>query len=320
MDVFFFEAFEEEEEALRHYLPDTIEAGFTWKTIQEYGADTPPAPMISLRTQSVIPLEWGDSLKAILSRSTGYDHLTKYRKDTGKDVDCGYLPLYCNRAVAEQAMLMWMALLRKFPQQLSNFRKFHRDGLTGRETEGKSLFVVGVGYIGYEVVKIGKGLGMEVKGHDLEHKYDDVDYVGIEEGLAQADITVCAMNLTEENRGVFTRELLEKAKPGMVFVNISRGELSPAVHLLPLVKSGHLAAVGLDAYNHEQELAVALREGRDSEDPEVHSILELLEMDQVICTPHNAFNTEEGVARKSSQSIDQVKEYQATGKFIWQVD
>ena len=55
MQVFFYEAFEEEAVALSHYLPDSIEAGFTWKTIQEQGDSNPPAPILSIRTQSKIP-------------------------------------------------------------------------------------------------------------------------------------------------------------------------------------------------------------------------------------------------------------------------
>ncbi|MEM6801373.1 MAG: hydroxyacid dehydrogenase, partial [Bacteroidota bacterium] len=93
MDVFFYEAFEEEQEALKHFLPDHIKAGFSWKTIQEYGADAPPAPIISVRTQSNLPAEWANNLDAILSRSTGYDHLKAYLRLTGKDVACGHLPL-----------------------------------------------------------------------------------------------------------------------------------------------------------------------------------------------------------------------------------
>ncbi|MEZ4687126.1 MAG: NAD(P)-dependent oxidoreductase [Bacteroidia bacterium] len=167
MQVFFYEAFEEEAEAIKHYLPEGIDAGFTWKTIQEYGKTEPPAPIISLRTQSVIPPAWAGNLDAILSRSTGYDHLRDYRDEYAPGLALGYLPLYCNRAVAEQAMLMWMALASQIPQQLEHFQRFHRDGLTGRETAKKTLLVVGVGNIGYEVVRIGKGLDMQVLAVDL---------------------------------------------------------------------------------------------------------------------------------------------------------
>lgn len=317
MHVFFYEAFEEEEAALRHYLPAGIEAGFTWKTIQEYGESTPPAPIISIRTQSQIPDEWAKGLTAILSRSTGYDHLTAYRKRNGAPAHLGFLPLYCHRAVAEQALLLWLALFRKLPQQIQQFRTFHRDGITGKETTAKTLLVVGVGNIGGEVVSIGKGLGMKVLCVDLVKKLPGETYVTAEEGMPQADVIVCAMNLTEENPGYFSWELLQKARPGAVFVNISRGELSPAVDLLRALETGILGGVGIDVYNHEKELAIALREGRESADPEVQALLAMSKLPNVICTPHNAFNSEEGVERKSEQSIQQVAHLLETGKFIW---
>ena len=103
MNVYFFEAFEEERAALVKYGAESLDAGFTWKTIQEAGMTEPPAPIISVRTQSAIPVEWAPKLKGILTRSTGYDHLSRYRLASGHaELPCGYLPLYCNRTVAEQ--------------------------------------------------------------------------------------------------------------------------------------------------------------------------------------------------------------------------
>ena len=88
MDIFFFEAFKEEEKVIRHYLPSELYAYYTWQTIQEYGSELPPAPFISLRTQSEIPVSWAPSLKGILSRSTGYDHLLRYLKDIKHPLPC----------------------------------------------------------------------------------------------------------------------------------------------------------------------------------------------------------------------------------------
>lgn len=317
MDVFFFEAFEEEEEALRHYLPDNIKAGFTWKTIQEYGQDTPPAPIISVRTQSALPVEWAGDLSAILSRSTGYDHLHAYQEAAGTDLPCGYLPLYCHRAVAEQALMLWLSLYRKLPQQMEQFKTFHRDGITGREAYQKTLLVVGVGNIGSQVTDIGRGLSMNVLCVDIDQKYEGENYVSLEEGLPQADIIVCAMNLTKENRGYFTYDVLKQAKKGALFINISRGELSPATGLLKLLQEGHLSGVGIDVYDQEKYLAIALREGTSSDNPEVAAILEMSKLPNVICTPHNAFNSEEGVDRKSSQSVEQIVNFLDKGEFIW---
>ena len=132
VDVWFYEAFQEEADELRSLLPAGISAEYTPATIQETGHAAPPAKLISIRTQSQIPLQWAPQLDAILTRSTGYDHLRAYAAATGATLGLGYLPLYCHRAVAEQAVLLWMALLRRLPVQMKQFHTFHRDGITGR--------------------------------------------------------------------------------------------------------------------------------------------------------------------------------------------
>ena len=320
-DIFFYEAFEEEAEALKRYLPVNISAYFSWKTIQETDHEDPPAKIISIRTQSIIPPEWANQLEAIITRSTGYDHIADYIKLTGAKLSAGYLPLYCNRSVAEQALLLILGLSRKLATQIEQFKSFHRDGLTGQEISGKNIAVVGVGNIGYEIVKIARGLNMNVLAVDIVKKYDDVDYFSPEEAIEKADIIVCAMNLTSDNVNYFNYDTLKGAKKGVLFINVARGEFSSAVDLLKLIEENHLGGVALDVYNNEKLLAIALRENRINEvtDDETKAILALADKSNVILTPHNAFNTKESVERKSEQAIEQLINYKSTGEFKWAV-
>ena len=318
-DVYFYETFKEEERELRRFLKPEIKAGFTWKTIQEAKHEQPPAPVISVRTQSLLPAAWAGSIEAILSRSTGYNHLLDYLHKTQTEAALGYLPLYCNRAVAEQALMLWMSLLRKLPRQIQQFSKFNRDGLSGRECIQKKLLVVGVGNVGYEVVRIGRGMDMQVKGVDIVRKFDDVEYVEIEKGVQNADVIVCAMNLTRKNRGYFNYDLLKKAKRGVIFINIARGELSPTQDLLRLVEEGHLGSLALDVFEEESQLAVHLRGDKMAGHPAVKAALILARKPNVILTPHNSFNTIESTRRKSEQSAQQVDEFLRNGKFIWHI-
>jgi D-lactate dehydrogenase len=319
MDTFFYEAFYEEEEALRRYLPPGISAGFTHETIQESGHAWPPATLISTRTQSSLPREWSRHIKGLLTRSTGYDHVVSFLTGSGKLVRAGYLPLYCSRAVAEQALLLWLGLMRKIRSQLAHLPHFNRDGLTGTECAGKTLLVVGVGNIGSEVCRIGEALGMNVVGVDIVKKHPSISYIPIEEGIVKADVICCSMNLTDKNHGYFTYDLLKKAKAGAVFVNIARGELSPASVLLRLLAEGLLGGVGLDVYENEGDLAVTLRSGITPHNPAMRSVLDLAGHEKVILTPHNAFNTKESVERKASQSIEQIEHFLKHREFIWKV-
>ncbi len=314
-DIAFFEAFKEEANEIRRHLPPEFRAYYTEKTIQDEQLPDLIAPVISLRTQSQIPIEWAPKLTAIITRSTGYDHVLKYHRDSGIPVPACHLPYYCNRAVAEHALLLWAALLRKLPQQLDAFKSFSRNHLTGGEIKGRTLAVFGVGMIGREVVDVGRGLGMKVLGVDLENTMPDLDFVEKDEALAQADVIVCAMNLTTQNDGYFDDAAWKQVKPGTVFVNISRGELSPFVPLLQALESGQLSGIGLDVYNEEKNIAGFLRGTGHEETEEWNAFLKLRDDPRVLFTPHNAFNSHEAVIRKSIQSIEQYLHFQKTGKF-----
>ncbi len=317
VDVCFYEAFEEEAQALRQLLPAGVRATYTDLTVQEVGETVPPARLISIRTQSRLPLSWATDLGGVLSRSTGYDHLLAYAAAAPARPALGYLPLYCHRAVAEQALLMWLALLRKLPRQVQQFQSFRRDGLTGGEMAGRVLAVVGVGHIGHEVCTIGRALGMQVLGVDRHPQHADVEYVSIEEALRRANVVVCTMDLNASNRGYFTLDRWQLVQPGTVFVNISRGELSPSTVLLQALEHGWLAGVGLDVYDQESVLATSLRGQTPTDDAEANAALQLSRRDDCLCTPHNAFNTDEAVHRKSDHSVQQVLAFLERGAFLW---
>jgi D-lactate dehydrogenase len=206
---------------------------------------------------------------------------------------------------------------------VKQFHEFHRDGLTGAECQGRTLAVVGVGNIGHEVCQIGAALRMRVFGVDRDPRHADVEYASIDDALAAADVIVCAMDLNATNRGYFDAAKWRQTRRGAVFVNISRGELSPSTALLEALESGQLSGVGLDVFDHEAALAVALRASTPvadkhvANDVEVQAALALARRDDAICTPHNAFNSAEAVERKSMHSVQQIVAYLDDGKFLW---
>lgn len=318
-DIYFYEAFEEEIEALKRFLPPTIQAGFCSRTIQESDHSECPARFLSIRTQSTIPDTWFSSLEALLSRSTGYDHIQRLAVFSERSVKFGYLPLYCSRAVAEQAMLMWMFLLRRLPKQIRQFHSFHRDGLMGQECRGKTLVVVGVGNIGSEILKLGKAMGMKCYGVDIVERFEGVHYVDLEEILPECDVLVCAMNLTMQNHDYFTAKSLKRIKRGSIFINVARGEMSPSLELKKLLDGGTLGGIGLDVYNREKLVAAHLRGHYKTEDHEVSATLQLCQGENVLCTPHNSFNTAEATNRKAEQSVRQVINWLHDRAFLWSV-
>lgn len=319
MDVYFYEAFAEEADALKRLLPSTISCEYTWKTIQETGHAEPVSRIVSIRTQSVVPSSWAGRIGGVLSRSTGYDHLKAFRSRVTQPVPCGFLEEYATRAVAEHALMMVMALLRRLPSQQRQFPKFERDGLTGVECQGRRLLVVGVGRIGSEIVRMARGIGMDVRGVDIVQRHKDVQYVERKEGLRWADTIVCAMNLTHENHGYFGVDRLGLTRPGVVFVNIARGEHSPLADLHQLVRSGHLGGLGLDVFEDEPDVAGALRDPSSPRSPGADIVRELLTFPNVLLTPHNAFNTLEAVERKAAFTVTQIQHFLKHGDFLWKI-
>lgn len=306
MDVFFYEVFEEEAKALMELLGNSITYDYTPETIQEASHFAPPAHIISIRTQSIVPASWGDKINGILSRSTGYDHLTEYLAKIQKPLPCGYLEEYATRAVAEQAIMLMMTLLRKLPQQIRQFSSFNRDGLTGMECAGKNLLIVGVGRIGSAIASIAHGFGMNVKGVDLVVRHHHIDYIDKIEGIRWADIMICAMNLTRENTGYFSHDLLRHCKKGIIFINIARGEHAPVADLLKLLQEGQLGALGLDVYENESTIAVSLRNHTANHSREAEIIRKMMNHPNVVLTPHNAFNTQEAIKRKVQFTVEQI--------------
>ena len=319
-DIVFFEVFREEKNAIKKYLPDNVKAKFYKGTIQEEKLHQPDSRIISIRTQSIVPLEWVQNISALLTRSTGYDHIKHLKNEIDHKIELGYLPTYCSRSVAEHAMVMWTCLLKKLPQQLENFKTFNRDGITGSELKNKNILVIGVGNIGIEVVRIARSLNMNVNGLDIIHKYDDVEYVSAEDDFSKYDIIVCAMNLTETNINYFNDDFFKRVKKGCLFINISRGEISPTTVLDKYLEDGTLGGIGLDVFDNENKLAIALRGKKTQFDDDIKLILKLNQNSNVILTPHNAFNTEESTDRKSQQSVEQLEYFMRHGKFKWNVD
>jgi len=319
MDVMFYEVFKEEEKELRRLLPKGIDAGYTWKTVQEADEASPPAGLISIRTQSIIPPDWAKKIKAILARSQGHDHLVKFRRETGSSAALGFLGNYCSRAVAEQAVLMMLALMRKLSLQEKQFASFSRDGLTGTECRGRKALVIGVGNIGREIVDIARGLKMDVKGVDIAPTLSGLEYVPFKEGLAWAEVVFCALSLTEQTQGMLNVEALGCVRTGCVFVNIARGEIAPLDDLQRLLEEGKIAGLGLDVYEEEGVLADALRAGNPERPCQAKRLLELSQDGRVVFTPHNAFNTKEALQEKSSLTVASVIAYLKEGEFPFPV-
>jgi len=126
-----------------------------------------------------------------------------------------------------------------------------------------------------------------------------------------------AMNLNAGNYGYFNAQRLGMLRPGTLLVNVARGEFTPLAELANALRAGVLGGIGLDVYEDESSLGPQLRGEKAA--PVNAALTELQKSDQVILTPHNAFNTVEAVERKAEQSIQQIEAFLSQGRFLWPV-
>ncbi|GIW78187.1 MAG: lactate dehydrogenase [Phycisphaerae bacterium] len=313
-NIVFFEVFDEERRLLEQEVDPSWDVSYVSETIQESPwADTlPPAPVVCIRTQSVVPPSWDAHLKACLARSTGYDHLASLMR-RAPHVAVGCLPEYCSQAVAEHAVLLLWALLRKLPRAIKQARTFERHGLTGRQWQGLKVLVAGVGRIGSRVVDVVRALGADCRGVDLVERRQDLPYTTLAEGLVWADACVVCMDLNDRSRGLFTKPVYEAWGRNRYLVNVGRGEITPFEDLAWALEQGFLAGVGLDVYENEAEWARCVRACGPQGLPAAYR--SWFDDERVILTPHNAFNTQEALIQKVRLTVEALRCYLASGRF-----
>jgi D-lactate dehydrogenase len=227
----------------------------------------------------------------------------------------GYLGDYCSYAVAEHAVLMAMILLRKLKTQEKQFLNFCRENITGQQIRQRKILVIGVGQIGKNIAELAKNLKAEVKGVDIEQRESDVEYVSLKEGLSWAEIVFCALPLTEKTNKLLNYDLLKSV--GKIFlINVSRGEITPEKDLQRLINEKKVIGLGLDVFENEKEMASCFRSKRNTKSAKENIIENLFKQDNVIFTPHNAFNTEESLEEKAKQSVEALVQYLDNKTFL----
>jgi len=267
------------------------------------------AEALSVFVDSRVTAEMIDSmpnLKVLALRSTGYDHVDVAHAQA-KGIVVAYVPHYGSQTVAEYTFSLLLALSRKVYATYDTFRttgvvdvkKFE-----GFDLAGKTLGVIGTGAIGRRVCQIARGFAMNVVAYDVfpnEQAASEIGYTccTLDDVLAQADIITLHVPATTANHNLLNADTLAKTKRGAYIINTARGELIDTVALLHALKSGQIAGAGLDVFEGESFMKnEMLLLGAETEfDVRLWQTFvaehELLQMDNVIVTPHMAFNSVE---------------------------
>lgn len=252
----------------------------------------------------------------IACRSTGYDHVDLEEADR-QGITVMNVPEYGGTTVAEHTFGLILALSRKIYSAVKkvDHGEFDHRGLKGFDLKGKTLGVVGTGSIGQNVIRIANGFDMDVIASD---PYPDQDlarelgfmYVSMEDLTSKADIITLHCPLTDGTRHLLSDEEFDRMN-GALLVNTSRGEVIDTEALIQALEDEKIKAAGLDVLEEEcyiEDDLEYLGELEEKCDPQI--ILEdhiLMNRDDVLITPHNAFNSQEALYRIEDTTLENLR-------------
>ncbi len=209
------------------------------------------------------------------------------------------LPDIWTDEVANQALALLLALNRRLPQydrlvregRWRNFTQPHIGPLTG-ETMG----IVGFGRIGAALARRCTALGMRILAYD-PYKSEPLDPQtgaelagNLETLLEQSDYISLHCLLNDETRHMIGAAQLRKMRPHAVLINTARGSVVDEQALIRALQEGWIAGAGIDAFEQEP--------------PPTGS--PLLELENVVLSPHNAFFSDASVARMHRRVAEEI--------------
>lgn len=204
-------------------------------------------------------------------------------------------------SVAEHALALTLVLCRRFLPAYLDLKQrgeWRGPGETAWEISGKTLGILGYGYIGQALAEMGRGFRMRPIGWNRNPdrprpSQDGVEFFPLETVLRESDVLMIATPLSQQTRGLIGREQLALMKPTAVIINVGRGKIIDEDALIEAVENGRLAGAGLD---------VTATEPLPAESP-------LFKVDNIIVTPHTGGGSSDSRARGRQYVYDNVARY-----------
>jgi D-3-phosphoglycerate dehydrogenase / 2-oxoglutarate reductase len=248
-------------------------------------------------------IEAAHNIKIIARVGVGLDNIDVNAAES-KKIRVINSPEAVINAVSELVIGQMLSLARSIPFADLETKKGNwiKKDLMGIELRGKYLGIVGVGNIGRNIARIGKALRMNLIGYDIYPiNKDFIKEVGLivtdlDTLIQSADFITCHVPLTLETKKMFNGEKLSKMKSTAFLINTSRGEIIDEDALFDALRNGKIAGAALDVYETE---------------PPTNR--KLLELPNVICTPHIGAQTKEAqelaamvIAEKIVQTLREI--------------
>ena len=230
---------------------------------------------------------------------------------TGRGIAVCNMPGTNSRAVAEMALVLMLGCLRR----LAWFHERTRSGLGWDipaevpegclELAGRTVGLVGYGGIPRILAPILVALGARVLYTATSPKQDAIgDWRGLSQLLSESDIVSLHVPLTDNTAGMLDRQALLIMKPGAILINTGRGEVVDQAALVEVLRSGRLAAAGLDVFSSEPVAP---------DDP-------ILALDNVVLAPHVAWQTRQTLERSLVVATENCRRLRAGEPLLHQVN
>lgn len=277
------------------------------------------AEIISVFTGSRLNKETVDkfkNLKLILTRSVGYSHIdTDYC--TQKNIIVANTPHYGDYTVAEYSFGILLNLVRRVCYGESELKNGDMYPETfGMELYDKTIGIVGTGSIGSKAIKIAKGFSMNVICYDvfenekLKEEYN-IKYTDLDTLCKLSDIISLHAPLTTTSYHIIDSQKIALMKENAVIVNTARGELIDTEALYDALLDNKIKGAALDVLEFEETISNK-RPGENINFKNLRTSLinnKLLNLKNVIATPHIAYDTKEAVNRILNMTVKSLEEY-----------
>lgn len=267
--------------------------------------------IVTIREATVIDKEWLDqypNLQFIAVAFTGYDRVN-LEDCREKNIAVFNVPAYSTDAVAELTVGLAISLLREIPRAHHLVYSGGWDlGKPGNELLGKTIGILGTGTIGTRAATLFKAFNCDLIGWSRSKReaFQELggEYVDdLKDFFARADIVCVHLPLNEETRGIVGAEEFFAMKETAYLINTARGPIVDEGALVEVLKNKGIAGAAIDVFDQEP-----IPDG----DP-------ILELGNVIITPHIAYKTEEAIQRRAQVTINNIRAFMG-GEKVNRVD
>jgi D-lactate dehydrogenase len=324
MQIAFFEVHDWEVVRLREKLADQTTRFYPGKLAEAAPTTLQDIEILSVFIYSRIDAAALDNLprlRLIVTRSTGYDHID-LQACSRRRIAVANVPHYGENTVAEHTFALILALSRHIHKSYMRVSQgnLSREGLTGFDLRGKTIGVIGAGRIGMHVIKIARGFGMEVLAADTRQdlflaELMNFRYVSTDFLLANSDIITLHLPYSAQTHHFLNSTRMTLIRKGALLINTARGGLVDTDVLLEALDSGRLAGAGLDVLEGEQYISEEQEMLRSDQPSQVlRQIVRdhiLLRRENVVFTPHNAFNSREALLRILDTTVEDIRGFLA---------